>query len=589
METRWDLSLIYDSFESKALHDDLNQVKNLISHASAKYITYLDSPAEDCEKIEYHINLINEINSLILKLNSYARLRKSIDEDKSEALSFEKDLQKIMPSLNKINIPFLRYLNKIKQLENVLEETALLREHKFIILDLYEQSKHLLSDDMEKLLGEMQETGSYAFEALNNKLTHQLLVEVQLDSGTKSMPLSVARNMAYAQSAELRKAAYKAELKAYKKIAPASAACLNGIKGEAITIAKARNFSSPLDMTLTDSRIDKATLDAMFSAIIDARPHFRRYLHKKAALLGHNTALPYYDLYAPMGHFDFHFTYEEAKEFIVQTFSECSERLGNYAKKAFENGWIDMEPRDGKSNGSYCCNIHALKQSRIAINFTGTFYDITTLAHELGHGFHYDCLNNQTILNTDYTMPMAEAASIFCQSLITDKLLENTTKDNYFAILENNLMNFTQMLIEILARYTFETNLFERRKDGNLSVEELNQLLLNAQTFAYGDGLSEEKHPYMWICKPHYFFPDFHFYNFPYPFALLFSKGLSSLYKEKPNEFAGIFEKMLTATGSANIRDIFKILGFESDDKAFYENALKMIIKEIDAFCEMIG
>lgn len=587
METRWDLSLIYDSFESKALHDDLNKVKNLISTASKKYDTYLDSPAEDSEKIEYHINLINQINSLVLKLNSYARLRKSIDEDKSEAMAFEAELNKIMPTINTINIPFLRYLNRVKHLEEVLESTDLLKTHEFIILDLKEQAKHLLSDEMEELLGEMQTTGSYAFEELNNELTHQLLVDVKLDSGTKSMPLSVARNMAYAQSQELRKAAYYAELKSYKKIASASAACLNGIKGEAINIAKSRNFSSPLDMTLTDARMDKDTLDAMFGAIIDARPHFRRYLRKKASLLGHEGALPYYDLYAPMGHFDFHFTYEEAKNFIIDTFAECSQNLASFAEKAFDNGWIDMEPREGKSRGTYCCNIHALKESRIAINFTGTFYDITTLAHELGHGFHYECLNHQTILNTDYTMPMAEAASIFCQSLVTEKLMQNTTKDNYFAILENDLMNFTQMLIEILARYTFETNLFERRKEGKVSVNELNQLLLNAQTFAYGDGLSDEKHPYMWICKPHYYFPDFHFYNFPYPFALLFSKGLTKIYVETKDAFAPVFEKMLTSTGSNNVRNIFKILGRDSSDKSFYEDALKEIIKEIDKFCNL--
>ena len=587
METRWDLSLIYDSFESKALHDDFNKVKELISTTYEKYKTYLYSPAEDSEKIEYHINIINQINSLILKLTSYARLRNSIDEDKHEAESFENDFHKIMSSLNKINIPFLRYLINVKQLEDVLEETDILKEHRFIILDLKEQAKHLLSDEMEELLGEMQMTGSYAFEKLNNELTHQLLVDVKLDSGTKSMPLSVARNMAYAQSQELRKAAYTAELKSYRKIASASAACLNGIKGEAITIAKARGFSSPLDMTLTDSRMDKDTLDAMFGAIIDARPHFRRYLKKKASLLGHDGSLPYYDLYAPMGHFDFHFTYKEARDFIVETFSEFSSNLGNFAIKAFDNGWIDMEPRDGKSRGSYCCNIHALKESRIAINFTGTFYDITTLAHELGHGFHYECLNNQTILNTDYTMPMAEAASMFCQTLATEKLLQNTTKENYFAILENDLMNFTQMLIEILARYTFETNLFERRKEGIIHVKELNQLLLNAQNFAYGDGLSEEKHPYMWICKPHYYFPDFHFYNFPYPFALLFSKGLTSMYREKKEDFTPLFEKMLTATGSNNVRDIFKILGVDSSDKQFYENAIKEIINEIDEFCSL--
>lgn len=587
METRWDLSTIYDSFESKALYDDLNKIKELIASTAEKYVTYLDSPASEAEKISGHITIMNQINSLILKLSSYARLRKSIDEEKTEAQDFEIELQKIIPSLNKINIPFLRYLRKIRNLEEILDENDILKEHSFIIKDLQEQSKHLLSDEMEQLLGEMQETGSYAFEQLNKDLTSQLLVDVELDSGTKSMPLSVARNMAYAQSQELRKAAYKAELKAYRKIRSASAACLNGIKGEAITIAKARNFTSPLDMTLFDARMDKETLDAMFSAIIDARPHFRRYLQKKAQLLGHTDALPYYDLYAPMGHFDIHFTYEEARDFLIETFENFSPGLAAFTKKAFDNGWIDLEPRDGKSNGTYCCNIHALKESRIAINFTGTFYDITTLAHELGHGYHYECLNNQTILNTDYTMPLAEAASIFCQSLVTNRLLETSTPENRFAILENNLMNFTQMLIEILARYTFETNLFERRKDGALSVNELKQLLVNAQDFAYGSAMSEEKHPYMWISKPHYYFPDFHFYNFPYPFALLFSKGLSFIYEKEGPDFVPKFEKMLTATGSNSVRDVFKILGYESDDKTFYENALQLIIKEIDQFCNL--
>lgn len=587
METRWDLSIIYDSFESKALHDDLNHVKTLIASTAYKYKTYLDSPADDREKIAFHINILNEINGLILKLNSYARLRKSIDEEKTQAQQFEAALQKIIPSLNQINIPFLRYLGKLRNLDDILQEQAILKEHSFIIKDLQEQSKHLLSEETEKILGDMQETGSYAFEKLNNDLTSQLLVDVKLNSGTKSMPLSVARNMAYAQSQDLRKAAYKAELKAYRKIQSASAACLNGIKGEAITIAKARKFDSPLDMTLSDSRMDKQTLDAMFSAIIDARPQFRRYLKKKAALLGHTGPLPYYDLYAPMGHFDMHFTYEEARNFILETFESFSGHLASFAKKAFDSGWIDLEPRDGKSGGTYCCNIHALKESRIAINFTGTFYDITLLAHELGHGYHYECLNNQTVLNTDYTMPMAEASSIFCQSLVTNRLLAESAPDNHFAILENNLMNFTQMLIEILARYTFETNLFERRKESPLSVEELKQLLLNAQKFAYGDGMSEERHPYMWICKPHYFFPDFHFYNFPYPFALLFSKGLSFIYETEGGNFVPKFDKMLTATGSNSVRDIFKIIGCESDDKTFYENALQLIIKEIDEFCSL--
>lgn len=596
MDIRWDLSLIYDSFDSKSLKDDYKRVEELIQTNTKYYSTFLSAPSvdgqssfsteSDIEKLVYHIQMTNELNDLLLKLTSYARLRGSIDGDNRQAKDLEQSLQGILPSLNKINIPFLRYLNKLEHLEDIIEQHPLLQEHRYFLNDLKEQSKHLLSEDMEQLLGEMQETGSYAFEQLNKNLTSSLTVDVHIGGQIKPTPLSVTRNLAYAQSQEVRKAAYTGELKAYRKIRQASAACLNGIKGEAITIAKARGFDSPLDMTLLDSKIDKGSLDAMFSAIIDARPHFRKYLKKKAALLGHPGSLPFYDLYAPMGHFDLHFTYEDARKFILDTFYQFSEDLGDYAKKAFDNGWIDMEPRDGKISGSFCCNIHAMKESRIFMNFTGTFYNLVTLAHELGHGYHYEKLNNETILNTDYTMPMAEAASIFCQSLVTEALFETASPQTRFAILENDLLNDTQMLIEILARYTFETNLFEKRKEAPLTVSEINDLLLQAQEFAYGDGMSEEKHPYMWICKPHYYFPDFHFYNFPYPFALLFSKGLLAMYKKEGASFAAKFEKILTATGSNSVSGVFELLGWNSHDKTFYEDGLKLIIQQIEAFEE---
>lgn len=586
MDFRWDLSLIYDSFDSKALKDDLNRVRQLIQDTTKSYRTSLQAKGRDTDKLLTYINTVNELNSLILKLSSYARLRESADEDKTAAQALTDTLQQLLPALNGINIPFLRYLNSLDNLEELICTNPVLEEHRFILLDLKKQSEHLLSEDMERMLGELQETGSYAFEELNNTLTSSLLVDVHIGGEIKSTPLSVTRNLAYAQSQEVRKAAYTGELKAYRKIAPACAACLNGIKGEAITIARARHFDSVLDMTLLDSRMDKKTLDTMFAAIIDARPRFRSYLRKKASLLGHEGALPFYDLYAPMGHFDMHFTCEDAHKFILDTFYQFSDDLGDYAKCAFDSGYIDMEPRDGKDSGSYCCNIHALKQSRIFLNFTGTFYNIVSLAHELGHGYHYMKLNSGTILNTDYTMPMAETASIFCQSLVTDALFETASPDTRFAILENDLLNDTQMLIEILARYTFETNLFEKRKDGPLTVSQLNELLLNAQEFAYGDGMSEEKHPYMWICKPHYYFPDFHFYNFPYPFALLFSKGLLALYRRDGQAFVPKFEQILTATGSNSVSGVFEVLGIKSDDRTFYDNALGLIFEQIDAFCQ---
>ncbi len=585
MELRWDLSTIYASFDCPEIIKDINRLKDIVETKSIKYLTYFKDYNDVSDKLLDYITTINELNSLYLKLAAYARLHSAIDNTCEVSQKLHIELNSVLNDLTKINSPFLRFLQKIGNIEQYIRDNKVLEDHAFILNELKVQSASILSENEEDLLSELQSTGSYSFEALHEEILKSLMVDVKIGSDTKSIPLSVARNMAYAQSGELRKAAFKAELKAYSKVKNLIASCLNAIKGESIIISTKRGFASPLHMTLADCRMERSTLDAMFEAIKEALPEFRRYLRKKAQLLGHANGLPFYDLYAPMGEFTMHFTYEEARDLIINAFEGFSEDLGNYAKKAFDEQWIDLEPRDGKINTTFCCNIHSIGQSRIMCNFTGTFYDLITLAHELGHGYHGEKLKHQSILNTDYTMPLAEASSIFCESLVTDYILKTASKEERFAILENELLNNTQICVEILARFTFETNLFEKRKNGPLTVEELNELMINAEIFAYGDGLNDELHKYMWACKPHYYFPDFNFYNFPYPYGLLFSKGLYALYKEEGNSFSKKFEQILASTGTKSIRDVFLMFDRNSNSKEFYKKALSLILEQIEEFC----
>ena len=587
MNTRWDLSKIYDSFESKLLKDDLNRIKELMCDGPGHYTSYFSKADPDRDKLVFYINTANELNSTLLKLTAFARLHLAAHAGSHKALKLESELKELLPGLNNLNLPFLRFLNTLDNLDELIDSDPLLTEHRFILKDLKEQSEYILSEEMEELLRSLQETGSIAYERLIQDLNRELNVEVRMGDDPRRIPLSVARNLAYAQSQELRKAAYQGELRAYRKIQTPAAACLNGIKGEALILCRARGFESPLHMSLFDARMDKQTLDAMFDVIRENREYFRKYLRKKAELLGHNGPLPFYDLYAPMGHFDIHYSPEEAREHIERDFSAFSEDMGNFAARAFEEGWVDMDPGEGRESGMFCCNIHAMKESRIFTNYSGSYYDYVNIAHELGHAYHNDKLNSKTMLNTDYTMPMAETASIFCQTLVTMPLLEHGSDATRFAILEDNLLNYTQILIEILARYTFETNLFEKRKNGPLSVEELNELMLDAQEYAYGDGLTPEKHPYMWICKPHYYFPDFHFYNYSYPFGLLFSKGLYAMYLKEGSSFAPKFEEVLRATGSASMSGLLRLLGVKPDDRQFFRDAMKLLTDQIDLFLKL--
>ncbi|HHW67916.1 MAG: hypothetical protein PWP07_924 [Epulopiscium sp.] len=588
MDMRWSLEELYPSFDSESFQKDFEEVFEKIETIKEWSKNNLDSIESSVSKIENYLKMQIEFGNLYSRLYEYASLTMSVDAKNETALQVIEKLEAKITDLAEPLTKFKKWLNSLGNLDTLICCSDLLKEHTFYLKELILETNYLLSDEEEILLAKMKNTGSKAWEKLQELLSSTLLVDITINGESKQLPLPIVRNMAYEKDAELRKTAYEAELKAYDKIAEASAASLNGIKGEVITESKMRGYHSPLEMTLIHSRMDQETLDAMFSSIMESLPSFRKYLKKKAELLGHKNGIPFYDLFAPMGEVEMKFTYEEAKDFIVKNFSKFSPALGNFAKNAFEKRWIDAEPRDGKRGGAFCSNIHAIKESRILSNFTGTFNDVVTLAHELGHGYHGECLKNETYLNSDYPMPIAETASIFAETIIINAALKEASPEEAFAILESDLMSSTQVIVDIYSRFLFEDELFKRREHGSLSVNELKKMMLESQKEAYGEGLDENYlHPYMWVCKPHYYYADYNYYNFPYAFGLLFSKGLYALYLERGETFVKEFDDLLAATGKSNLVDVAKKMNIDLHSVEFWKNSLKLIEKDIDKFIHL--
>jgi pepF/M3 family oligoendopeptidase len=330
--------------------------------------------------------------------------------------------------------------------------------------------------------------------------------------------------------------------------------------------------------------MDKETLDTMIQVMEDYLPLFRQYLKRKASLLDHEGGLPFYDLFAPMGQSSKSFTIEEAQAYIAKNFGDFSEILADFANHAFNGHWIDAEPRAGKSGGAFCASIHPIGQSRILSNFTGTFSDVITLAHELGHGFHSHVLMDQSILNADYPMPLAETASIFAETIVMQSALKEADKAEKIMLIESALQDATQVIVDILSRYYFESQVFEKRKEGPLSVKEFNDLMIDAQTRTYGDGLSDEKHPAMWINKSHYYEAGMNFYNFPYAFGLLFAKGLYSQAMAEGPAFVDKYTDLLRLTGQASVYDVPASVGIDLHSKAFWQGSLNIIKRDIEEF-----
>lgn len=579
--TTWNLDSLYTSFTSDKFLNDQALVKDYINQISDWCKTNLNDSSNAIEKIEHYIGFMNQFGALISLLSEYCQLTLSTDAENQTALKTLENLEALETEITPSQTAFEQWFASQENIQDIIPTSPLLREHAFYLDQIRTNSKYLLSQQEEIIIAKMRNTGSLAWMKLWDVLSSTLTVPLN----GENYPLPTVRNMAYNSDATVRKEAFEAELRALKSIAPSAAAALNGIKGEVITTCKIRGYTSPLEMTLIDSRLDQPVLEAMISAMKEYQPIFRKYFLKKAELLGHKNGLPFYDIFAPTGTVDMQFSYDEAKTFIIENFSHFSKDLGAYAKHAFDNRWIDVYPKEGKRGGAFCSNLHAIKESRILTNFSGNFNDVITLAHELGHGYHGECLNNQTHINSDYPMPIAETASTFCETLVKNAALKKATPEQQAIILENDISDTAQIVVDILSRFLFEDAVFEERKNGSLSEKELCSLMVDAQKQTYGNGLDENVlHPYMWVVKPHYYDVDFNYYNFPYAFGLLFAKGLYGIYMEKGSAFAQDYVKLLSATGKANLKDIAHMVGIDITNPKFWRSSLNVIKSEIEKY-----
>lgn len=588
MKTTWDLTALYESFESENFLNDLKKVDELTQSYNHFANQISNSTQETKTLLLQYLNFQQELNDLFGRLFSYCSLTLSTDTTNKSALKYSDVLNEKSSSLAKSDTVLNHWIGNLKDLDTLLKTDANLEAHTFFFKELQRFSHYLLSDNEESIIAKMQNTGSIAWAKLKDTITSQLIVEVELNGEVKSMPLAMARNLAHDPSAEVRKSAYECELKAYEKVEDSLAACLSNIKGEVITTATLRGYESPLDETLIKSRMTRQTLDAMLEAIEESLPKFREFLRLKASLLGHKGGLPFYDLFAPVCDQPQTFDYERGTEFVLKQFSTFSDTLANYAKKAIDEAWIDVYPKQGKVGGAFCSNLHWIKQSRFLLNYGDQFSDVVTLAHELGHRFHGECLTKESSLNSSYPMPVAETASTFCETIIKKAAIKNGTDDEIFRILETELTDSTQIIVDIYSRYLFETELFKERAQGSISSKELQDMMIKAQKEAYGNGLDfESLHPYMWACKPHYYDASANFYNFPYAFGLLFAKGLYAKYQEVGSEFVKSYEQLLSITGKNSAEEIARTVDIDLTKKEFWQTSLKLITDDIQTFKEL--
>ncbi len=581
MKTNWDLTVFYKDFDDPEFKNDLARLPKEIDAFTAA----IAAPAEyEVRKLVSLVHQEEALSCLFERLSMMIELNFAVDANNKPANAALAPLMRAYMDSSLAANAFSRYLASLDNLDAIIDADDELKARAFALREAAENAKHQLPEALEKPVLKMQLSGGEAFSHLRDKLDATLLV----DYDGKQIPLSAVRALAYDGDADTRRRAYEAELASYKKIELPMSFCLNNIKAEGETMAALKGYKGVLDMALAHSRMDEKTLEAMWTAIREALPEVREYFKAKGRLLGHENGLPFYDLFAPVGQSTRTYTVEEARALLLDLFGKFCPEMGEMMRTAFDEGWIDMFPREGKSGGAFCSGYYAKNISRVMTNFAGSASDVSTLAHELGHAFNNRMLHHKPIMMTETPMPLAETASTFNETLLISQLLKTATPEEELTLLDSCLTEQTQTMVDIYSRFLFEQKVVAAQADHALDVDELKETMLWAQEQSYGDGLDPDyRHPYMWACKSHYYSTGVHFYNFPYAFGGLFARGLYARYEKEGEAFVPVYCDLLSRFGSDTIANVTASVGIDVTTPDFWREAVESVLVQVRRFVEL--
>ena len=588
----WDFSTVFPGLDSPEFEAGYEQVIEAIASMVQLFdensINRLETavPVDDplVSLFDTIINRFNEIDEQIHILQVYLYGYLTTDSRNTAAQARHSQL---LPHLSRLSLLGTRLTAWIGSLdvEELLEKSAVAREHEYTLQRARQQALHLMSPEQEDLAAELALTGASSWDRLFNNYTSQITVKIKRGGQTETMPLTAAQNLAYDPDREVRAQAHQAVLDSLAEAAVPIAACLNSLKGETLTLTRRRGYESPLDMVLFQNAIDRPTLDAMMTATRNSFPDFQRYLKARAKALG-LPKMAWYDRLVPLGQGEQSWAYQDATEFVRSQFGTYSTKMRGLAERAFGENWIDAEPRDGKRGGAFCMGLRD-EESRILTNFEPGFSGVSTLAHELGHAYHNMCLAKRTPLLRETPMTLAETASTFCQKIVENAALKTAVPQDQLIILDGLLEYAARVVLGASSNFMFEEKLFEKRKERELSVAELCALDEETQLASLGDALEEGSlHPYRWAYVPHYYGSTF--YNFPYTFGLLFGLGLYAQYQAEPESFKAGYDELLSMTGMGNAADLAIRFGIDIRSEAFWEASLNVLRADIDKFVALV-
>ncbi|OAB46291.1 M3 family oligoendopeptidase [Paenibacillus glacialis] len=575
--------------------------------SSKELATFLQTLEEDIKRVQQHMKdaiaptnvesskafdgFITELASCIERISeasSFVSCLGAQDQQDKKAVQLSGKVTNLQAQLMSVDAEFEHLLRSTDdEIWNLWMDREEVRDLAFVLSESRDRAREKLSPELESLALDLAVDGYHGWGDFYDTIVSHVQIPFEEQGSTVMLSAGQASNKLHDPNRETRETMFTKWEDTWTEAEDYCADTLNHLAGFRLKLYDRRGWDGILKEPLAINRMSEQTLDAMWNVIIDNKAVFVEYLNRKAKILGVDK-LSWADVEAPIGSVSGKISYQDAAENIVKQFRTFSPKLAEFTEMAFDKEWIEAEDRSGKRPGGFCTSLSVSKETRIFMTFGGTASNVSTLAHELGHGYHQHLMKDLHMFNQNYAMNVAETASTFAEMIVADALVKACTDpQEKLALLEEKIQNSIAFFMNIHARFLFETRFYEQRKSGLVSAQELSKLMEEAQQEAFCGALSSY-HPHFWAAKLHFYITSVPFYNFPYTFGYMFSTGLYVRAQQEGATFADKYDHLLQDTGVMTVEDLaLKHLGVDLKGPEFWQSAMDLCVADVQEFMEL--
>ncbi|WP_124726571.1 M3 family oligoendopeptidase [Staphylospora marina] len=584
----WDLDSIFaGGSDSEAFREHLEQVEERI-RTLRKLLERLDPERAPVDEWALCLEEWDELEKSFSEAWSFVTCLAAQDTGDEKARLLRSRLSGIDASIHSLQTTIELKLAKIPEdrFQGLIESPDV-RPVAFVLGEMRQRAGEKMGAGMEHLASDLAVDGYHAWGQLYSQVIARVAIPFERNGKQEMLSAGQAHNLLSHGDPAVRREVFRKWEAAWEEQADLCAAILNHLAGFRLSLYGARGWDDVLHEPLRQNRMKRETLEAMWEAVRSGKDKLVQYLERKARLIGMDR-LSWCDVHAPLSKDERTVSFTEAAHRIVEQFGKFSPEMADFAEQAFRNRWIEAENRPGKRTGGFCTSFPRSRQTRIFMTFAGTEGNVETLAHELGHAWHQHLVGDLHSLNQNYAMNVAETASTFAEWLMADASMKRArTREEKLAVLDHRLQRAVSFLMDIHARFLFETRFYAERKNGPVGKERLSELMTEAQKEAFSNALSEY-HPRFWASKLHFYNTRVPFYNFPYTFGYLFSTGIFAKARTEGGAFAEKVKDLLRDTGRMTVEELAdRHLGADLTTTAFWKQSVDLILADVDEFLNL--